>query len=47
MKGKIDMEALKEFNPKLYGEIEKDPQNLLKFQEVLFAHEKHAEVAAA
>jgi hypothetical protein len=47
MKAQLDMDQLAQFNPKLHKQIQENPESLLQLQEVLFAHEKHAELAAA
>ena len=46
LKEKVDMEQLKQFNPKLYSQLEKDPDLLLDLQDTLIEHEQHAEAAA-
>ena len=43
----IDMEQLKEFNPKLYAQVSNDPNLLLKLQDTIINHEEHAQAAAA
>ena len=43
----INMDELKEFNPKLYSQIKDDPSLLLKLQDIIIDHENHAEAAAA
>ena len=47
LKSKIDMDELKQFNPKLYAQIKDDPELLLKLQDMIIDHEHHAEVATA
>ena len=43
---RIDMAELKQFNPKLHAQIEKDPNLLLDLQDTIMAHEEHAAAAA-
>lgn len=40
------MDDLREFNPKLYAQIEQNPDILLDLQKVMAEHEAHAEAAA-
>lgn len=43
----IDMEALKEYNPKLHAQIAENPQHLLELQNLLIANEAQAKVEMA
>ena len=42
----VNMEELREFNPKLHAMIEQNPEILFDLQQVVADHEAHAEAAA-
>ena len=46
LQSKIDMDELRQFNPKLHAEIAKNPEILLDLQKTVQEHEIHAEAAA-
>ena len=47
LRQQIDMEQLKQFNPKLYAQIRDEPESLLKLQEIFAEHEQASDAVAA